>query len=393
MNADQSQGDRPHSKRSASESDAKRDRASVQDCPPSALPPLQSGSGIGAGVTPDAGALAPASAPASLPCLNSNNYPTSPYRIRKTAVTYQGTPGNASVVTSHTLSEGSGLDREGRQWIVRNDGMTWEQFGGRPTMAEAKRAFALRNNLNAFFDHYGREHCAFFTLSPLAGTEPKELAAKFNDARKRQFAWMLSYVRVLEPRRDGTAHHHYAVATAFDMQPDAFDWPAFKVCQEQAPRRGNPPGPLFVEMRRRYSSSATPQLRDCWKENKAVSKAFGFGRVEMLPIRTCAEAMGHYVGKYLESGTHYRNAKWKGARRVEYDRKESLLWKSCGSAFGFVSEGSREWRKRVDEMALASCVERDDMVGFRRIFGRTWAYEMRSTIMVTPPEEWRSGLT
>ena len=113
----------------------------------------------------------------------------------------------------------------------------------------------------------------------------------------------------------------------------------------------------------------------------------------MLPIRTCAEAMGHYVGKYLTSGTHYRNAKWKGARRVEYDRKESLHWKSCGSAFGFVSDGSREWRKRVDEMAMAACVERDDIMGFRRTFGKTWAYDMRATMMVTPPEEWRDFLS
>jgi len=339
------------------------------------------------------GAARSAARPAALPCLNSNNYPTSPYRIRKTAVTYQGKPGDAAEVTSRAMSEGSGLDRDGRQWIVGKDGVTWEQAGGRLSMAEAKRAFALRANLQSLFAHYGRERCAFFTLSPLPGTEPKELAAKFNDARKRNFGWMLSYVRVLEPRRDGTAHHHYAVATDFDMKPDAFDWAAFKVCQAQAPRHGNPPGPQFAEMRRRYSSSATPELRACWKENKAVSQAYGLGRVEMLPIRTCAVAMGHYVGKYLASGTSYRNAKWKGTRRVEYDRKESLLWKSCGSAFGFVSDGSREWRKRVDEMAMAACVERDDIVGFRRTFGRTWAYDMRPTIMVTPPEEWREYLS
>jgi len=79
--------------------------------------------------------------------------------------------------------------------------------------------------------------------------------------------------------------------------------------------------------------------------------------------------------------------------QIEYDRKESLLWKSCGSAFGFVSDGSREWRKRVDEMAMAACVERDDTVGFRRTFGRTWAYDMRATIMVSPPEDWREYLS
>jgi len=378
-------GERP-----ASESDAKKGRESGLRCELTPDRPIQSGSGEGE----QADAARSAARPAALPCLSSNNYPKCAYSLRKTVVTYQGIPGSAREVTCKAFfGESGGLDREGRDWLVEKDGVTWSNWGARETSAEAKRAFALRNNLKSFFDHYGRDHCAFFTLSPLPGTEPKELAGRFNDARKREFGWMLSYVRVLEPRRDGTAHHHYAVATKFDMHPDLFDWAAFKVAQEQAPRRGTPPGPLFAEMRGRYSSSATPELRDCWKENKAVSKAYGLGRVEMLPIRTCAVAMGHYVGKYLASGTHYRNAKWKGARRVEYDRKESLLWKSCGSAFGFVSEGSREWRKRVDEMAMAACVERDDTVGFRRTFGRTWAYDMRATIMVTPPEEWREHLS
>jgi hypothetical protein len=333
-----------------------------------------------------------AARPAALPCQNSNNYPNSPYRIRKTAVTYKGMPGSATEVTSRVLTEGSGLDREGRQWIVGDDGQTWEQLGGGPTGAESKRAFALKQNLESFFKHYGRENSAFFTLSPLPGTTPKELARRFNDARKRELPWMRSYLRVLEPRRDGTAHHHLAVATQFDMRPDAFDWEAFRICQEQAPRRGKPPGPQFHEMRRRYAESATPELKACWKLNKEVCKKYGLGRSEMLPLRKCAEAVAHYVGAYLESGTHYRRRDWKGARRVEYDRKESLVWKSCGSALAFVSEGSREWRARVGELAKASCVQPDDMLGLRRTHGRSWAHDLRPTIMTAPYKQWQEFL-
>ena len=136
---------------------------------------------------------------AALPCQHSNNYPNSPYRIRKTAVTYRGTPGAACEVTARVLSDGSGLDRDGRHWVVCDDGKTWEQLGAQLNGAEAKRAFALRQNLEAFFNFYGREHSAFFTLSPLPGTTPRELARRFNDARKHGLPWMRSYGHTIAP--------------------------------------------------------------------------------------------------------------------------------------------------------------------------------------------------
>jgi hypothetical protein len=373
----------------ASEADAKKGHEAGWMVTPEELSPHQSGSG---GQPAGCGREAPAPAAAALPCQNSNNYPPSPYKLRKTVVTCQGKTGQASIVTTSVLTEGSGLDRNGRGWTVANDGETWVRHAGLADAAESKRSFALRRNLESFFGHYGRDHSAFFTLSPQRGMKPRELARRFNDARKRELPWMRSYVRVLEPRRDGTAHHHFAVATDFDMQPAKFDWEAFKAAQEQAPRRGSRPGPQFNELRRRYVESACPELRECWEANRWVCKKYGLGRAEMLPLRKCSEAVAQYVGAYLESGTHYRNREWKGARRVEYDRKESREWKGCGSAFAFVSEGSKEWRLRVGEIAIASCIEPDDFEMMKRTHGRSWAYDMRETIMTASPELWREYL-
>jgi hypothetical protein len=274
--------------------------------------------------------------------------------------------------------------------------MTWEKFGGGITSAEAKRAYALRLNVEGFFDHFGRDVSGFLTFSPNgeAAEHPKELARRFNDARKHGLSWLRSYVRVLEPRRDGSAHHHLCVATSFNFEPDKFDWEALRIAQEQAPRpsRGQPAGPQFQEMKRRYVESAPSQLRECWSELRSVCQHYGLGRSELLPLRKCAGAVAHYVGAYLEGGLNIRRDAWKGARRVEYDRTESNKWKRAGSSFGWVSPGSRDWRQRIGEMARAANVDLDDLPALKRKFGPRWAYQWRPSIMTTPEAEWRQLL-
>ena len=167
---------------------------------------------------------------------------------------------------------------------------------------------------------------------------------------KHALTWLRSYARVLEPRRDGSAHHHLCVATPFNFEPDKFDWEAFRIAQEQAPRpsRGQAAGPEFREMRRRYVETAPSQLRECWSELRSVCERYGLGRSELLPLRKGVGAVAHYVGAYLEGGMCYRRDEWKGARRVEYDRTESDLWKRAGSSFGWHSPGATAWRVRTE---------------------------------------------
>jgi hypothetical protein len=75
-------------------------------------------------------------------------------------------------------------------------------------------------------------------------------------------------------------------ATSSNLEPDKFDWEAFRKCQEQALRRGHPPGLDFRRLKKQYVSTAQAQLRGCWAELRQMGKRFGLGRTEMLPIRT-----------------------------------------------------------------------------------------------------------
>ncbi len=150
MSAEVVRGEISTGERPASGADAKKGRESGQERDTGEIAPIQS-----KGLGEQAGAARSAARPAALPCQNSNNYPKSPYRLRKTAVTYRGIAGQGVQVTSYAVTPDTGVDREGRNWLLGDDGKTWETGGGVLSIAEAKRGFALRRNLESFFAHYG----------------------------------------------------------------------------------------------------------------------------------------------------------------------------------------------------------------------------------------------
>lgn len=336
--------------------------------------------------------------PSALPCRYSNNSPQQgaeggqipAYRLRKTAVIIKGRVGEGRTLTATCTEAGEGFDRDGRAWRKGEDGETWEKVLGGLSSAEAKRAFALRQNVEGFTDHYRHEQCGFLTLTAAeADMSPKEFGAIWDDMRKAGrgkswLKWLRSYVRVLEAQKRGSPHYHLVVATPYDLKPAAFDWEALRGSYE-----ARKAGDLVKarELTHRYAQSATPELREIWAELRDVCRSYGLGRSEMLPFRKEAGAVAHYVGKYLEGGLSYRRDAWKGARRVEYDRKESRAWKRCGSAFGWVSPGATAWRRRVGELARA--VGADDPEALRRKLGARWAYYVRPSILTSHEDEWR----
>jgi hypothetical protein len=213
---------------------------------------------------------------------------------------------------------------------------------------------------------------------------PREFGEIFNDMRKHRLKWMRSYVRVLEPQTRGTPHYHLAVATPFDLKPAEFDWDALYGAAE-ARKKGDVASARLLT--KQYAQKAPPELRECWGELRDLCEHYGLGRSEMLPFRKEAGAVANYIGKYLEAGVCYRRDDWKGARRVEFDRSESSLWRSCASSFAWVSPRASSWRTRVGELAAAVCAsDTDDLV---RILGRKWAYHARPCIITAPEEEWR----
>lgn len=338
---------------------------------------------------PDAGPRErPAPGPSALPCQNSNNSPkfgaSKGYKLHKRRTVLRGQIGKASMVQVTATEDGEGVDHLGRGWKLGEDGKTWERILGGVSSSEARTAFALRRNVEAFADHYERANCGFLTLTPdRVGMSPREFGEAWNAMRRHDLEWITSYLRVLEPQKRGAPHYHLCVATPFDLKPESFDWASLNGAAD-ARKRGDLE--TAARLTRAYAASAPKELRDCWSDLRRVCKKHGLGRSEFLPFRKEAGAVAEYVGKYLESGLEFRQADWKGARRVEYDRKESRKWKRCGVQFGWVSPGAKEWRMRVGEMALAANVATPE--GLSAKLGRKWCYHARADIMTANPFEW-----
>jgi hypothetical protein len=272
-------------------------------------------------------------------------------------------------------------------WRVLEDGDTLQRWGY-PTSAEAKAAFHLRQNVAAFVAYWGRNHVLFFTLTDEANLHPKLFARRWNNYLRRHGAWIVSFIRVLEPQAKGRPHYHVLVAVSWDTRPDAFDWDAFDGCQQEL--RTNGRTARFRELRARYKASAAPELTALWPMLRKVLPRYGLGRAELLPMRKGKEAISEYVGKYLEAGLILRKHSWKGCRRVEFDRRQKSAWLACTRVFAWHSPGAKAWRIRVAQIAAA--IGAGDTVGLRTRFGMRWAYRLRETITFASEENWSSLL-
>ena len=329
-----------------------------------------------------------AARPAALPCQNKNNCTNSTgslYRLKTRQVVVR--PDGSECY----FWQPQPTDHLGRAWSENKDGVLENVFF-ECSAAERKAAFQLRQNVAAFVAHWGRSHCAFFTLTDTAGIRPKEFARRWHSFATHEGEWLQAYVRVLEPQRNKRPHYHFLVATSWDMQPDAFDWPSFFLAQEQAPRAGKGPGPQFAEARRRYVESAPLEVRAMWKRLRVMLPKYRLGRAEFLPIRKGAEALSEYVGKYLEAGLALRVHGWKGARRTECDRRTSEAWKRCARLFSWVSPGAKHWRQRVGQLAAALGVLPNDFATLKSLLGKHWAYYLRGAIISAPDTEWAEAI-
>lgn len=311
---------------------------------------------------------------AALPCQNSNNSNTSTKRYRLIAL-----PGSVELFTS-------GNDK--RALWHKVDGDTIERWGF-PSGAEAKSAFHLRLNVASFVEHWGRDHCLFFTVTDEANLHPTKFARRWNSYLVRNGAWIVSFIRVLEPQKQGRPHYHLLVAVAWDTRADAFDWQSFDGCQLE--RRTNGTTARFRELRARYKGSAAPELVALWALLRKVLPRHGLGRAELLPLRKGKEAVSEYVGKYLEAGLRLRRHSWKGCRRVEFDRRAKNAWLACTRVFAWYSPRAVAWRKRVGEIGAALGV--DDTEGIRRKLGPKWAYRAREAIILATDGDWRMFLS
>ena len=223
----------------------------------------------------------------------------------------------------------------------------------------ARTAHALTENVKGMVERYGAGRVGFLTLTF------RDHVTDAKEARRRLNSLTTGVIRprygnavvVLERQKSGRIHFHLVLAMPADIGSGC-DFGAFK---------------------RRDYRSAPLALRSEWKFWRETAPAYGFGRTELLPVKSTAEAMGRYVGKYLGKDFAVREDSDRGVRRVSY-----IGPRVATSRFGWASSRGRDWRDAVG--ALVRLVHTLGEVpaptgdAMALYFGRSWVYHFREAI-------------
>lgn len=271
------------------------------------------GAGVGAGGTCGARLPAPPSAPDGLPCLSSNN-------------STEGSEGG-TVAGVETLS---------------------------PTAYHRRAAFVLEANVKEFVRKFGINHCGFLTLTfPDQVEDFREAQERFNSLATHYLRERFGrYVCVVETQKSGRIHYHLLVTCQEDIRT-GFD---FEACEKRDYR------------------SASDYLRGLWSDLRETMPKFGFGRSELLPIRTTAGGIANYVGKYLGKAITFRREDMGKARLVRY----SQGWRVANAQFAWAGGKGPEWRAGLEKVGKANGAK--DYEGVRALFGSRWAWYLMETM-------------
>jgi hypothetical protein len=231
-----------------------------------------------------------------------------------------------------------------------------------------KAAAALSWNVTALVEKYGVERIGFLTLTFAQHIlDPKEAQRRYNSLNVHVLSKRYAQViRVIERQKSGRIHYHLLVVLPDDIRSGA-DFDAFAI---------------------RDYKSANNHLRREWAYWRHTAGKYGFGRTELMPIRSNAEAMGAYVGKYISKHIGNRDERDKGVRLVAYS-KGCRMASTRYTSTGF---GATEWRRKVYAFVHMTRISHPGepvtgLASLRRIYGPKWSYQWRDFILNLPPAD------
>jgi hypothetical protein len=218
----------------------------------------------------------------------------------------------------------------------------------------------LKGEIMALVEQFGIERLGFLTLTFADHvTAIKEASRRFNNLNRRVLKGRYKrIVAVPERQKSGRLHFHCLVVLDADIRT----------------------GLDFEAVARRDYRTASAALKSEWSFWLETSPRYGFGRTELLPIKSTAEGISKYVGKYIAKHIDARIEKDKGARLVRYigyRRGE----RSFHPHMMFNSEHAWLWRQKVK--AFATYYGIADMEDFKKKCGPRWCYIFQDAILNT----------
>lgn len=236
-----------------------------------------------------------------------------------------------------------------------------------------KVAQALAWNVAALVEKHGAERVGFLTLTFADHvTDAREASRRFNSLASNVLRSRYAhFIRVLERQKTGRIHYHLLVVLPDDIRTGA-DFDAFA---------------------KRDYKSANQRLRLEWAFWRKTAPVYRFGRTELMPIRSNADALGHYVGKYIGKHIGWRTEEDKGVRLVSYSGDARMAtskhmqlgkhpdeWRAKVTTFARIVTG---WKQRVNPEHPP--IRSMDDLAF--VLGPRWAYHWRAFICDLPPAD------
>lgn len=272
--------------------------------------------------------------------------------------------------TPHPATQGEGGEAERLPCLSSNNSIeATPPTAGKSaldlTPQQKKSACALAWNVQAMAEKFGLERLGFLTLTFADHVlDPKEAQRRLNSLASNvlRVRYPLGFVRVFERQKSGRIHYHLLVVLPEDVR-SGVDFDAFG--------RGD-------------YRSASAYLRGEWAYWRKSARAYGFGRTELMPVRSTEEGIGRYVGKYIGKHHAARKEEDKGVRLVEYSRGA----RTATTRFGWSSDNAAEWRAKVRLFAQITSqrvgIEVNELRDLSAVLGPRWAYHHREFIMSLP---------
>lgn len=224
-----------------------------------------------------------------------------------------------------------------------------------PSPYHARVAFALGFNVEALARRHGLARVGFLTLTFADHVVSiAEAQRRFNSLGTNVLsARYLDSIRIVERQKSSRVHFHLVVAMPEDIRT----------------------GFNFEEAAAGVYRSANDHLRSEWAFWRETAPRYGFGRTELLPVRSNEEAIGRYIGKYIGKHIMRRTHGDKGARLVRYSEGA----RAASVRFSWNTDGMWYWRLKLARFAADHGIT--DYSQLSPKLGRRWAWSLREQIL------------
>ena len=221
-----------------------------------------------------------------------------------------------------------------------------------PRKQKWKSQFVAEENIKGYIVRFGELNVGLLTVTVsdcLSAKDFQILWYPFMKALRKLFPHGM-WIRERQPR-SGNWHAHCIVNLGRDF------------------KTGFP----FAQVEKKFYANVAPWIRELWKILRELAEKYGFGRIELLPLKHSGKACARYLTKYLSKAMGSEKAEGEEKCRLfgVWGKVRSVLPKFC-LVKSRIIEKRKEWLAADSELADKSLI--------KQMFGPHWWHHLGETL-------------